>query len=781
MRGVFHHRLANDSSVCLLGEDIEDKKGDVFGVTKGLSTRFKGRVVNSALSESTIVGVCAGMALAGKHPVAFIQFADFMPLAFNQIANELATMYWRTAGSWETPVIIFAPCGGYKPGLGPFHSMTNEAIYTHIPGVDVYMPSNAGDAAGLLNAAFESKRPSIFLYPKKLLNNTGMADTTSPDIHRHLVPPATARILNVGSDITLLTWGNGIEICIDVASTLEQENISVEIMDLRTMHPYDLDAILKSVEKTEKMLIVHEDNQSCGVGAEISAAVNENATIPVTVRRATRADTYTPCNFANQLEVLPSYERVLENACDMLDIDVEWINKGGDDASLYEVEVLGASPSDESVTILDLHVSEGDQIKASAIVAETETSKSTSEILSPLSGTVEKMHYNEGDQATVGESLLSLRLPTGTSIPPGLKRQQKKPVLTPKDPGFCKVDVDTGALPFKVHRVGISVPVFKTGSKLVTNEDLVENFPGRTAEEIRELMGVDQRWWLDEGESIVNIAANTAHEMLEKEGLTLQDIDSIVCATCTPDEFVSPSIACLVLYQLYQIYGEHAVQAVDLNAACSGYLYALQHANNYLKTRPYGKVLVITAEALSKRLDKHDFNTAFLFADAASSTIVYGESYLSKAKAMINKVSLAATAEDGAILNIPTEKKSEEEGITLQNGITLKGQKLFTYAVKHMSMILKKCLERTQWSIDELDLVIPHQANQRISHAIEKRLGMKKGSMYSNIAKYGNTSSCTIPIGMAEMMHDTQKDNKIALAAFGSGFTYGAITLSVIH
>merc|ERR1712096_524934 len=137
MREVFRHKLLNDERVYLLGEDIEDNKGDVFGITKGLSTQFPGRVVNSPLSESTIVGVCIGMALTGKLPVAFIQFADFMPTAYNQIFTELSTKHWRSNGDWDCPVIIFAACGGYRPGLGPFHSQTNEATFAHIPGLDV--------------------------------------------------------------------------------------------------------------------------------------------------------------------------------------------------------------------------------------------------------------------------------------------------------------------------------------------------------------------------------------------------------------------------------------------------------------------------------------------------------------------------------------------------------------------------------------------------------------------------------------------------------------------
>ena len=153
----------------LFGEDIEDPKGDVFGVTRGLSTAFPGRVINSPLSESTIVGVSIGRALAGERPVAFLQFADFLPLAFNQILSEMGSMFWRTGGQWQCPVILLAACGAYRPGLGPFHSQTLESVLAHVPGIDVLMPAHPADATGLLNAAFRSGRPTVLLYPKACL------------------------------------------------------------------------------------------------------------------------------------------------------------------------------------------------------------------------------------------------------------------------------------------------------------------------------------------------------------------------------------------------------------------------------------------------------------------------------------------------------------------------------------------------------------------------------------------------------------------------------------
>ena len=160
-------QLDANRDIYLLGQDIEDPKGDVFGVTRGLSTAFPGRVHNAALSESTIVGTSIGRALAGQRPVGFLQFADFLPLAFNQIISELGSMFWRTNGAWQVPVILMVSCGGYKAGLGPFHAQTLESILAHVPGIDVVMPSSAGDAAGLLNAAFASGRPDGLSLPQE--------------------------------------------------------------------------------------------------------------------------------------------------------------------------------------------------------------------------------------------------------------------------------------------------------------------------------------------------------------------------------------------------------------------------------------------------------------------------------------------------------------------------------------------------------------------------------------------------------------------------------------
>lgn len=229
-------------------------------------------------------------------------------------------------------------------------------------------------------------------------------------------------------------------------------------------------------------------------------------------------------------------------------------------------------------------------------------------------------------------------------------------------------------------------------------------------------------------------------------------------------------MACLVLERLYRVFGKQAVTAYDINAACSGYIYALQNARDFLQTRPGKRALIITAEYVSKHVDTTDFETAFLFGDAATATIVSGNDHLQDAKAVIDEIALTAIAENGDILNIPT---GDNEWTFMQ------GKKLFTFAVKTMSMIMHKCCQQNGVALNSVDLVIPHQANQRISNAVEKRLNMTPGTLYSNIARYGNTSSCTIPIALSETLETQKSENRVALCAFGAGFTAAAALLSV--
>ncbi|MCB1672385.1 MAG: hypothetical protein KDI29_14745, partial [Pseudomonadales bacterium] len=319
---VLRHHLSSNHSVFLYGEDIEDPKGDVFGVTRDLSNEFSGRVLNSPLSESTIVGLSIGRALAGDKPVCFIQFADFIPHALNQIMSELATLYWRSNGEWSAPVIVMIACGAYRPGLGPFHAQSMEALMAQVPGLDVFYPSNAGDAAGLLNSAFLSGRPSIFFYPKNALNRP--EDRAPENIGQYFLPIGDAIQVRKGNDLSLLAWGNTLQICLRVAVELSKLEIDCDVIDLACISPWDKEAVLKSVQKTGRMIVVEENTHTCGFGAEVAATVAESATRPVLIRRITGPDSYLPFNFDNQRALLPSFESILATAAELLDLDLDW-------------------------------------------------------------------------------------------------------------------------------------------------------------------------------------------------------------------------------------------------------------------------------------------------------------------------------------------------------------------------------------------------------------------------------------------------------------------------
>jgi 2-oxoisovalerate dehydrogenase E1 component len=436
---TLRHHLQTDPRVFLYGQDIEDPKGDVFGVTRGLSSEFPGRVRNAPLSESTIVGTSIGRALAGGRPVAFLQFADFLPLAYNQILSEMASIHWRTDGAWHAPVIVMIACGGYKPGLGPFHAQTFESIAAHTPGVDVLMPSNAADAAGLLNAAFASGRPTLFFYPKACLNQVEAA--TSTDVADQFVPLGKARLVRSSNHswgdlprssvclswgdlprssnsgdlgrsphgITFVAWGNTVARCRQAADALAEAGVETELIDLRSLSPWDEAAVIESVERTRKLVVVHEDNRTCGFGAEVLATVMEKANIPVQARRVTRPDTFVPCHFGNQLEVLPSYRRVLAAACELLGLELTWQEEPVEEDGFQTLDAIASGPADETVIVTDLLVQPGDQVKVGDEVAMIEASKAAINISSTVSGMVDQVLVSAGDTVAVGRPLMRIR------------------------------------------------------------------------------------------------------------------------------------------------------------------------------------------------------------------------------------------------------------------------------------------------------------------------------------------------------------------------------------
>lgn len=765
IRDVLYHRLQSDPRVILFGEDIEDPKGDVFGVTRGLSSQFPGRVLNSPLSESTILGTSIGRALVGQRPVAFIQFADFLPLAQNQIASELAMLYWRTAGRWEAPVIVMAPCGGYRPGLGPYHAQTGEATLAHIPGLDVFMPCTAADAAGLLNAAFESGRPTLFLYPKALLNDMSLA--TARHVERQFVPIGPARKVRAGRDITYVAWGNTVRICQRVADALERVGVEAEIIDLRSLSPWDQRMVLASAEKTSRLVVVHEDNQTCGVGAEILATVAENVRVPVVCRRVARPDTHVPCHFGNQLKVLPSFRSVLTTSAELLDLELQWSDPAAADDGVAMIEAIGSGPSDDQVDIVQWFVRPGDTIKRGDPVASLEASKSIFDMNSTVEGTVEELLAPAGQRVAVGQPIARIRCQPGAAAKPAasgpLAEQSAVPQLRPK-PKSGRLILPRSDDGIRQFDVGLSTIATVEGGRLVSNRDLLDPVRLRTNADVIRRTGIESRRWISPNEDAISLAVGACHQVLDQEGLILDDLELLICSTTSPTS-VTPSMACRVLNQLALQKGEAMVQAFDINAACSGYLYALQAGYDFLQSRPHARVLIVTTEVLSPLLDPKDFDTAILFGDAASATVLYGEAHFDKARARLYRPELSAKSDVGGVLSVPL----------LHDGfIQMQGRKVFTEAVRTMIASLNRACQQSGIQIDQLDLIVPHQANQRILDAIQHRIVPR---VYSNIRHHGNTSSSSIPLCLAELLPDAQGGDRFGLCAFGGGFTFGASIL----
>jgi len=265
-----------DDSIVIFGEDVADKKGGVFGITRGLSDQFsKSRCFNTPLAESTIIGVALGMSLVNKKPVCEIQFADYTWSGINQLVNELASIYYRSNGEYNCPVVVRIPFGGYIQG-GPYHSQSLESLLCHVPGLKVVVPSNAKDAKMLLKASIRDPNPVIFLEHKAIYRQRAYSATQEPS-EDSIISLGKANIAHEGEDVTIVCYGMMVMYAVDIAKKLEKEGLSVEVVDLRSLMPLDLDTILTSVKKTSKLLVLHEDKTFCGYGAEIASLVMENA------------------------------------------------------------------------------------------------------------------------------------------------------------------------------------------------------------------------------------------------------------------------------------------------------------------------------------------------------------------------------------------------------------------------------------------------------------------------------------------------------------------------
>ena len=303
--------MEHNPKIVMFGEDIQDPKGGVFGVTRGLTEAFPGRVENSPLAEATIVGLAQGMAIGGFKPVVEIQFADYSFPGYMQMRDEIPTLRWRSAGAWSCPMVVRVAVGGYIRG-GPFHSQTPETLYAHTPGWYIAYPSNAADAKGLIKTACRMQDPVLFFEHKGLYRQVyTKTPEPGPD---YLLPFGRARVVRPGDDLTVVTWGRTVHMTQQALSQIAGEGAgpSVEVIDLRTIVPMDVETVLASVRRTGKALVVHEAPLLAGMGAEVAARIADEAfeSLDAPVRRVGAKDCFVP--FAPTLEtaVLPSVEQI---------------------------------------------------------------------------------------------------------------------------------------------------------------------------------------------------------------------------------------------------------------------------------------------------------------------------------------------------------------------------------------------------------------------------------------------------------------------------------------
>ena len=315
VREAMHDEMQVDERVFVLGEDV-GRQGGAFGATKELQQRFgQLRSIDTPVAESGIVGVAVGAAMAGQRPIAEMQFADFVSCAYDQLITCAAKMHYRIG--WAVPLVVRCPNGGGVGG-GPYHSENVEAWFHHHAGLKIVCPATATDAYGLLRSAIRDPNPVVFCEHKFLYRRVKQQVATGPR-DGVLVPLGKADVVREGSDLSIITYASTVQLALAVADTLELEEVSVEVIDLRTLVPFDRDTVLDSVRKTGKTLIVHEDNLTGGFGGEVAAVIAQDAFeyLDAPVRRVAALDTPIPFAPPLEREYLPLEEDILSAARDL--------------------------------------------------------------------------------------------------------------------------------------------------------------------------------------------------------------------------------------------------------------------------------------------------------------------------------------------------------------------------------------------------------------------------------------------------------------------------------
>ncbi len=310
LREALDEEMQRNPNMLCMGEDI-GILGGAFGVTEGLLDKYgRDRVYDMPISESAIVGTGIGAALNGKTVMIEMQFIDFISCGFDQIVNNAATYHYRTAGEVSIPIVIRGPAGGYGGGA-LYHSQMNEAWFCHSPGLKVAVPSTPYDAKGLMKAALRDPNPVLFYELKELYRSREIEQELPED--DYIVPFGKAATRRSGKDVTLVSYGNNVYHCLQAADALQTEGISAEVIDLRSLVPLDEDAILESISRTNRLVVVNEAPMTCGFAGEVIARISDRGFeyLDAPPVRVTRLDTPVPWVKPLELHVLPSVEKIV--------------------------------------------------------------------------------------------------------------------------------------------------------------------------------------------------------------------------------------------------------------------------------------------------------------------------------------------------------------------------------------------------------------------------------------------------------------------------------------
>jgi 2-oxoisovalerate dehydrogenase E1 component len=416
--------LAASKDRIIFGEDVEDPKGGVFRLTQKLSTEFPDQVFNSPLAESTIMGVACGLASYGKRPVFELQFIDFIGPAWNQVVTNLSNLRWRSFGTWTCPLVIYAPYGAYLPGGSLWHSQANEAPLAHYPGINIAIPSTPEDAAGLLWTAMHAEDPTFVLIPKHML----WAEHESKEPVR-AVPLGVARKRHAGSDVTVVAWGNTVEKSLEALAQIADE-ASIDLIDLRSIVPWDRAAIEESVRRTGRLVVVQEDSENCSVGQMIIAHLasqpdvwNELVSPPILVSKQNVMIGYNPIY---EYAALPDVERIVAAVRQSMSTRSERVPSASSPrsvaASIEKAEAVQKAGTRKqgrtqpitvpimgegirNAKVVALLKNPGDEINLDDPLCEVETDKAVYPIESSFAGTMGEWKTEVGATVDIGEEL----------------------------------------------------------------------------------------------------------------------------------------------------------------------------------------------------------------------------------------------------------------------------------------------------------------------------------------------------------------------------------------